>query len=82
MPASEMLAKLTLSLDRRIARSPSWPKTPTMLSSELRRLAPTLAENGLFVIFKRTKKTRLIILTTRPHLHQPEATIETNIPGG
>jgi hypothetical protein len=82
MPASEMLAKLTLNLDRRIARSPRWPKTPVMLSSELRRLAPTLAENGLFVIFKRNRKTRLITLTTRPHLHQPEATMETNTPTG
>jgi hypothetical protein len=82
MPASEMLAKLTLSLDRRIAKSPRWPKTPNMLSNELRRLAPTLAENGLFVIFKRNRQRRLIVLTTRPHLHQPEATIETNVPGG
>ena len=38
MPASEKLANLTLSLDRRIARSPSWPKTPAILSNELRRL--------------------------------------------
>jgi hypothetical protein len=81
-PASEMLAKLTLSLDRRIARSPGWPKTPATFGNELRRLAPTLAENGLFVIFKRSRKGRLIILTTRPHLHQAEATIEGSIPGG
>jgi hypothetical protein len=32
--------------------------------NELCRLAPTLAENGLFVIFKRLPKTRLIVLTT------------------
>ena len=82
MTASEMLAKLTLSIDRRIAKSPRWPKTPIMLSSELRRLAPTLAENGLFVIFKKAQKTRMITLTTRPHLHQPESTIEANIPTG
>jgi hypothetical protein len=82
MPASEMLATLTLSLDRRIAKSPRWPKTPIMFSSELRRLAPTLAENGLFVIFKRTEKQRLIILTTRPERHLADAPIATNIPGG
>jgi hypothetical protein len=51
-------------------------------SNELRRLAPTLAERGLFVIFNRTETQRLIILTTRPHLHQPQAPIETKIPGG
>ena len=48
---------------------------------ELRRLAPMLAEDGLFVISKRTKKARLIVLTTRPERHLAEATIETNIPG-
>jgi hypothetical protein len=81
-PASEMLAKLTLSLDKRIARSPSWPKTPAMFGNELRRLAPMLAVNGLFVISKRTKKARMIILTTRPERHLPEATIGTNASGG
>jgi hypothetical protein len=82
MPASEMLATLTLNLDRRIARSPSWPKTPSKFGNELRRLAPMLAENGLFVMSKRTEKARLIILTTRPQRHLPEAAIATNIPGG
>jgi hypothetical protein len=82
MPASEMLAKLTLNLDRRIARSPSWPKSPAVFANELRRLAPVLAENGLFVLAKRTKKARLIVLTTRPERHVAEATDETNIPGG
>lgn len=82
MPASEMHAKLRLSLDRRITKSASWPKTPAKFGNELRRLAPMLAENGLFVMSKRTEKARLIILTTRPERHLPEATIETNIPGG
>jgi hypothetical protein len=53
-----------------------------VFANELRRLAPTLAENGLFVIFKRSEKARLIILTTRPERHLAEATIETNVPGG
>jgi hypothetical protein len=37
-----------------------------MFGNELRRLAPMLAENGLFVISKRTKKARSIVLTARP----------------
>ena len=82
MPASEMLATLTRNLDRRIARSPRWPKTPAMFGNELRRLAPMLAENGLFVLSKRTKKARLIVLTTRPERHLPEATIGSDVPGG
>jgi hypothetical protein len=81
-PASELHTKLTLRLERRVANSPSWPKTPRLFANELRRLAPTLAENGLFVMFKRTDKARLIILTTRPHLHQSAATNQSEHSGG
>ena len=80
-PASDMHAKLTLGFDLRIAKSASWPKTPAMFGNELRRLAPTLAENVLLVIFTRTEKQRLMILTTRPERHLVDAAIETQIPG-
>jgi hypothetical protein len=80
--ASELHARFTLRLEPRIAKSASWPKTPRMFANELRRLAPTLAENRLFVIFKRTEKARLIVLTTRPHLHQSAVTIEASVPQG
>jgi hypothetical protein len=82
LSSSYLDRRLPLSLDRRIARSPSWPKTPAVFANELRRLAPVLAENGLFVLAKRTKKARLIVRTTRPERHVAEATNETNIPGG
>ena len=81
-PATELHSQMTLDLDRRVAKSPSWPKTPRTFANELRRLAPTLAENGLFVIFKRTEKARLITLTTRPQLHLPEAANQSERSGG
>jgi hypothetical protein len=80
--ASELHSKLERNLERREANSPRWPKTPALFGNELRRLAPTLAENGLFVLFKRTKQARVITLTTRPERHQVEVTIEANVPGG
>jgi hypothetical protein len=40
-----------------------------------------LAENGLFVLSKRTRKARLIVLTTRPEQHLAGATIKTDVPG-
>jgi hypothetical protein len=64
--AAEMLTKLTLNQDKSTAKSPKWPKTPKALSDELRRIAPTLAENGLYVFFKRTMRGRMITLTSRP----------------
>ena len=38
-PASELHSKLTLRLERRVANSSSWPKTPRVFANELRRLA-------------------------------------------
>ena len=72
----------SLALERRVASSRSWPKISGTFANELRRLARTLAENGLFVFFKQTDKARLIILTTRPHLDQSGATIQSEHSGG
>jgi hypothetical protein len=44
-----------------------------MSACELRRLAPILAENRLFVIFKRNMKARSIAITTRTERHQAMA---------
>jgi hypothetical protein len=76
--ASDMLQTYTDRLERRVANSPKWPKTPEALGAELRRLAPLLAEYGLFVIFKRSKQARTITLTSRPERHREEATPEGN----
>jgi hypothetical protein len=75
--ASDLHRKLTLELDRRTAASASWPKTPATFASELRRLAPILAENGLFVIHKRTNKSRSIAITTHPERHLEGYSVET-----
>src|SRR5262249_55776954 len=72
--ASDLHRKLTLELDRRTAASASWPKTPALFARELRRLAPILAENGLFVIYKRNMKARMSAITTRPERHETMAT--------
>jgi hypothetical protein len=62
---TDMLDELTRDVPRRIASSSRWPQTPSMLGNELRRLAPQLREHGIFVIFKRTKESRLITITRR-----------------
>jgi hypothetical protein len=45
--ASKLHGKLTLGLERRVANTPSWPKTPRLFANELRRLAPTLVVTNL-----------------------------------
>ena len=64
-PPSAMLDMLSDGAGRRIARSPRWPKSPAMLTNELRRLAPQLRAHGIHVIFSRTHKSRLITINSR-----------------
>jgi hypothetical protein len=48
---------------------------------ERRRLAPALAENDLFVFFKRAPNAQLITLTTRPERHHDGGTNDHEDPG-
>ena len=64
-PPSEMLRMLSEKVGPRIARSPRWPKSPAMLTNELRRLAPQLRAHGIDVTFSKTHKSRLITVESR-----------------
>jgi hypothetical protein len=64
-PPGQMLDELNDLVGRTVARSAGWPKTPSMLSNELRRLAPQLRAHGVDVTFTRTHKGRLITLSRR-----------------
>ena len=66
MPPAEALDVFTEKVEKKVAASPRWPKTPALLGSELRRIAPQLREHGLFVIFRRTYQSRLLTITTKP----------------
>ena len=60
------LMQLTRRVGPRIAKSPGWPKTPAMLGTEMRRVAPQLREHGIFLIFGKTHESRTITLTAGP----------------
>ena len=66
MAPAEALYAFTKTVDKKVAASPAWPKTPTALGKELRWLGPLLREHGLFVIFSRNHKSRFITFTTKP----------------
>ncbi len=51
---------------RRAISSANWPKTPSMLGNELRRLAPQLRARGVLVTFGKDRKSRLITITLMP----------------
>ena len=51
--ATDLLDELTVTVGKRTAASPRWPKSPLALSKELRRIAPQLRTNGVSVIFER-----------------------------
>jgi hypothetical protein len=62
---SDLLPDLTM-LAQEKADSPCWPKTPQLLSRELRRLAPHLANHGLFVSFSRRNAGRVVRIARDP----------------
>ena len=45
------------------ASSSRWPKSPWLLSNELRRIAPQLRMHGISVTYERTREKRLLTLT-------------------
>src|SRR5262249_53593623 len=60
---AKMLEDLTRDVPRRVTASGRWPKTPSQLSNELRRIAPQLEARGIRVSFGKTRNHRLITLT-------------------
>ena len=42
-----------------------WPRTPAMLSKELRRLAPELRRRGIDILFRKTRTSRIITVQPR-----------------
>jgi hypothetical protein len=68
---SDLLPDLTM-LAQEKAESPRWPKTPELLSKELRRLAPHLADNGLLVSFSRRYGGRVVRISRDPIIAHKE----------
>ena len=60
--ASELLALLTQGVSKGVASSSRWPKSPWLLSNELRRIAPQLRTNGISVTYERNRERRLLTL--------------------
>jgi hypothetical protein len=60
--ATDLLDALTQLVDKPIRQRREWPKTPTTLGGQLRRLAPTLRSVGVEVAFHRAARYRYIVL--------------------
>ena len=60
--ATDLLDILARRAGEAISRKREWPKTPTALSGEVRRLAPTLRTIGVEVLFNRGARHRTITL--------------------
>jgi hypothetical protein len=74
MPPAEALYCFTKWVEKKVAASPRWPKTPTALGKELRWLAPLLREHGLFVTFGKNRQGRLMTFTTKARSDNSSAT--------
>ena len=60
--ATDLLDILARRAGEAISRKREWPKTPTALGGEVRRLAPTLRTIGVEVLFNRGARHRTITL--------------------
>jgi len=61
--ATDLLDTLTQRVGESISRKRDWPKTPTALGGQLRRLAPTLRTIGVEILFHRGARRRTITVT-------------------
>lgn len=55
--ATQLLQSLNVFADEALRRQPTWPRSPKVLSSALRRLAPNLRAIGVAVTFSRESGT-------------------------
>jgi hypothetical protein len=62
--ASQLLGTLETSVGEKVVKSKGWPKSPSAMSSIVKRLAPSLREAGIGVEFLRLAKTRTINFAT------------------
>ena len=60
---AEWLKRFNAHKEHKVTRSARWPKTPSTLGNELRRLAPTLRDRGVAVTFGKNRNSRLITFT-------------------
>ena len=61
--ATELLKQLGDHAGKRVTSTPGWPRSPAKLTGELRRIAPQLRSNGLYVGFERRASRRVIFLS-------------------
>jgi len=61
--STELLAQLNTLVERKVTALHQWPKAPSALAKELRRIAPQLRLHCISVVFERNREKRLITLT-------------------
>lgn len=80
--AGELLSALAELGDESTRRRREWPKTPTALGGQLRRLAPTLREAGVEVRFQRAARSRTITLEPIERTVPTSSTLSAPSAGG
>jgi len=60
---SELLAQLNTLVEKKVTALRQWPKSPSTLAKELRRIAPQLRLHSISVVFEKKHEKRLITLT-------------------
>ena len=73
---AEWLKRFNACKNHKATKSARWPKTPSTLGNEMRRLAPTLRDRGVAVAFGKNRNSRLITITREHGFGSSGATLQ------
>jgi len=77
----ELLAQLNTLVERKVTALRQWPKSPSALTRELRRIAPQLRLHSISVVFERNSAQRLITLTKTNRPENMPSRLSNNLIG-
>jgi len=78
---AELLAQLNTLVEKKVTALRQWPKSPSALARELRRLAPQLRLHSISVVFERSREKRLITLTKTNRPEKMPSRLSNNLIG-
>jgi len=78
---TELLAQLNTLVEKKVRALRQWPKAPSTLAKELRRIAPHLRLHGISVVFEKKPQTRMITLTKTGRPKNQPSRLSNNLIG-
>ncbi|MFI5454033.1 MAG: hypothetical protein ACHRXM_01140 [Isosphaerales bacterium] len=79
--SAELLAQLNTLVEKKVRALRQWPKAPSTLAKELRRIAPHLRLHGISIAFEKNREKHLITLTKTNRPKNQPSRLSNNLIG-